>query len=410
MDSIITRIIKDSSLTVDEKVEKVVTSLNALPDKGVDASVQLILHANDLASATYPANYLALLPNVRSKKRQAIEHILDHKENILVAATNLIKGMPDDIIDHIIAMYLTDRSMPGIRDLIFEVAQYFPEKLHKHKAEINEEYIQEAVLSGGPDQWVNDIVDRYRKSSDHFYLTQLACFRTNKAIDALLTLLPDVPEEEQEDVASYIESSGVFPDTRLASIYFKQYRGYVVTREESPHFMGGDFPYPVPKCPFTDIPANRILTLDPAHLDLNLDSPYNPTFFWYEGQHPPDYVYVQFTENGIKGLMTPMTEGQTGTDLIPGELALKLEKVPYKPGRSGPIYPGFSNHQVGGYPSLIRFECFPRCPLCSKGMNFLVSIDSGMTPFGKLLFNGILYGFWCDTCFVSCTHRQTGED
>ncbi|MBJ7297453.1 MAG: hypothetical protein JHC73_14305, partial [Dolichospermum sp.] len=169
-------------------------------------------------------------------------------------------------------------------------------------------------------------------------------------------------------------------------------------------------PYPVPKCPVTDTPANRILTLDISQLDLDLESGYNPSFFWYESGYSPGCIYVQFTEKGIKGLMTPMTDGEVGNDLIPGELALKLEEYPLKSGRSGIANPGFSNHQVGGYPNWINFESFPRCPICSQGMKFLVSIDSGMTPFGKLGFNGILYGFWCDPCAVSCTCHQSDDD
>jgi hypothetical protein len=104
-----------------------------------------------------------------------------------------------------------------------------------------------------------------------------------------------------------------------------------------------------------------------------------------------------------------MTDQKGGTDLIPGNLALQLEEYPFQRGYGGIALPGFSRHQVGGYPSWIQFERFPRCPICSQGMKFLVSIDNGMTPFGRLKFEGILYGFWCDECSVSCTYRQTED-
>jgi len=39
-------------------------------------------------------------------------------------------------------------------------------------------------------------------------------------------------------------------------------------------------------------------------------------------------------------------------------------------------------------------------------MMSLASIDSGLTPFGRLGFEGILYGFWCDACAISETRRQ----
>ncbi len=88
---------------------------------------------------------------------------------------------------------------------------------------------------------------------------------------------------------------------------------------------------------------------------------------------------------------------------------MKLEEYPIKYGRGDLAVPGYSYHQVGGYPQLMKWKSFPKCPVCG-GMKFLVSIDSGMTPFGRLGFNGILYGFWCDDCAVSCTYHQNYDD
>jgi hypothetical protein len=39
-------------------------------------------------------------------------------------------------------------------------------------------------------------------------------------------------------------------------------------------------------------------------------------------------------------------------------------------------------------------------------MRFVASVDSGLTPFGRLGFRGILYGFWCDTDAVADTRHQ----
>ncbi|WP_414552400.1 hypothetical protein [Anabaena sp. CCY 0017] len=406
----IEKILNNSLLSVDEKVEKTTKELNVLSDRGVAEAIELILNINDPAKATYPANYLALLPNLKQEKKQVVEQIINDKKDLLIAVTNLVKDLPDDVINKLITEYFQDPESSDLYNIIFEVAQFFPEKLQPFASQIDDEYLQELILPGGSDSWVNDLVNNYGEDEDPEHLKALAYFRTDKALDALITLSKTIPEEYLADVYAYIESSGVFADSRLASVYFKNYRGYVVSRDESPHYMGGSFPYPVPKCPVTDTPANRILTLDISQLDLDLKSSYNPSFFWYESGYSPGCIYVQFTENGIKGLITPMTDGEVGTDLIPGELALKLEEYPLKYGRGGTATSGFSNHQVGGYPNWINFERFPRCPVCGQGMKFLVSIDSGMTPFGKFGFNGILYGFWCDPCAVSCTYHQSDED
>ncbi|MCP2728230.1 hypothetical protein [Limnofasciculus baicalensis] len=410
MDYAIADILIHSSLTVDEKVEKTTEILNSFPDRGVSEVINFILNTDNPAAATYPANYLALLPNLQREKCQIVEHILNHRQDLMIAAVNLIEDMPDAVIDRLIDEYFKNPSAPDMRSILFEVAIYFPERLHKFASLITDKRISEVLLPGAPDSWVDDLVSQYRQDQNPDILKSLGWIRTEKALNALFTLARTVPKENLGDIYAYIENSAVFPDTRLASIYFKNYRGYVVSRDESPHQMGGKFPHPVPKCPVTDIPANRILTLDVTQLDLDIKSKYNPSFFWYEGSHPPGYIYVQFKENGIRGIMTPMTDGEVGVDLIPGELALKLEEYPLKYGCGSSAVSGYSNHQVGGYPRLIRFERFPRCPICGKGMRFLVSIDSGMTPFGKLEFEGILYGFWCDECAVSCTCRQTHDD
>ena len=55
--------ILSSSLSVDEKVEEITKVLSSLPDQGVTRAVDCIMHAKNLAQATYFANYLALLPN-----------------------------------------------------------------------------------------------------------------------------------------------------------------------------------------------------------------------------------------------------------------------------------------------------------------------------------------------------------
>ena len=402
-------ILQNPKLTVDEKEQQITQFIHSLPDKEISDFIKYIVNSDDPIAANYLANYLSLLPNYIQDKRQIVEQAIGQKQHLLSAVVNLVKDLPDDLLEQLTNSYFQNPSSSDLYNIIFEIAQFFPEKLHKFANQIEDKYLQQAILTGGRDRWVDELVGSYQKDQDSEHLQALGWFRTDKAIDALLSLAPTVPEEDLEDVYAYIESSGVFPDTRLASVYFQNYRGYVVSREESPHHMGGSFPYRVPKCTFTDTPANRILTLDTSQLDLDLESPHNPTFFWYEGEHPPDCIYVQFTEEGIIGLMTPMTEGEVGTDLIPGELALKLEEYPCKYGRGMAAIPGFANHQVGGYPPLIRFERFPRCPLCGQGMQFLVTIDSGMTPFGRLGFTGILSGFWCDPCSVSCTYRQTDE-
>ena len=39
-------------------------------------------------------------------------------------------------------------------------------------------------------------------------------------------------------------------------------------------------------------------------------------------------------------------------------------------------------------------------------MRYLVTVDSGPTPYGRMGFDGTLYGFWCDGCQISTAVHQ----
>ncbi len=395
----------DPSLTVDERLEKIIEQLRSLPDRGVAKALQFILTTDSAAAATYPANYLALLPDLLKEKCQAVEHIRK-KKNLMIAAVNLIKEMPTDVIDRLITDYFENPSAEGMYSIIFEIATHFPSRLHKFAKRIEDKSILQAIRPGGPDTWVDEMVESYLRGADPAILKELSKFHTDKALEALLNLNSRIPDKDHEDFYMYIENSGVFPETRKASVHFKTYRGIVVQRDRSSHHMGGSFPFGVPKCPICEKTANHILTLNATELNFDLESGHNPSFFWFQCPHPAEFLFVHFKDDGIECLMDPMTDGDVGTDLIPGDLALLLVEHPNQFGRGLEAIPGFANHQVGGYPPWVRLERFPRCPLCQKGMRFLASIDSGITPLGYLAFEGILYGFWCDTCAVSATRCQ----
>ena len=299
--------LQDSSLTIKKKEEEISKLLNSKPQKGVPEAVNFMLNTNNSSAASFPANYLALLPNFKVEKCQVVEHILNNQRDLILSVINLVPDMPDRIITRLLNEFFQDSSNSDMFNAAFMIATYFPDKLQalsKQVEGIQDDYfkseIQTLMLPGSSDDKVSTLLQNYHKDGDPETLRTLAWIRTPKALDTLLTLVPEIPEEERADVFAYIESSGVFPGSRLASIYFKTYRGYIVSRDESPHHMGGRYPYSVPMCPVTNVAATRILTLNTSQLDLGLKSPYHPTFFWYEGSHPPYSLYVQFTENGTK--------------------------------------------------------------------------------------------------------------
>jgi hypothetical protein len=51
-------------------------------------------------------------------------------------------------------------------------------------------------------------------------------------------------------------------------------------------------------------------------------------------------------------------------------------------------------------------DLHPRCVPYGTVMRFIASVDSGLTPFGRLGFRGILYGFLCNIDAVTDIRHQ----
>ena len=135
----IKEILDSSSFSVDEKVEKTTKALSALPNRGVAEALELMLNIEDSAKATYPANYLALLPNIEQEKKQVVEQIINNKKSLLIAVTNLVKDLPDNTINQLITEYFQNPESSDLYNIIFEVAQWFPQNLHPFISKINDE-------------------------------------------------------------------------------------------------------------------------------------------------------------------------------------------------------------------------------------------------------------------------------
>ena len=351
---------------------------------------------------------LGLLPDRVDEKSAIVEEAVRSRPELRDDVTLLLRSATAAAVEAAVEEYLRDPDGPGTSALAYEAALYHPQHVRKHRARIDDESVGQALLAGAPDTIVDELVAAYRDDPDPATLRALAAVRTDDSLSALIDLRPHVAEHEHEKLDLYIETSGAFPDTRTASVYFDAYRGFVVPRDESPHHMGAGFGGSVPECPLCETPATRVLSLDAAAtgLDLRLD----PSFFWFSCDcQALDYVYVEFKEGGgIAGLMVPMTDGAPPEPIVPAGSML-LERHPNQHGFGIEIVSGFAMHQVGGYPPWIALARHPFCPRCSLPMRFLAAVDSGATVLGPMGFDGILYGFWCDDDAVSCTTRQGDE-
>ena len=401
--STIENIVHDPSLDVPRKSERIVERLAALPDHGVATAVACLLATDDESVAAFVADYLALIPDAAPDKTRAAER-LSGAGPLVLAAARLVPWLPTSLIDGFIADYL-QQPMPRspLFSVIFEIAAWRPDRLRPHAARIDHPSLRRAMLSGAPETWVADLVDRWHSEHDPEVLDALARIRTPAAAEALLELRDEVDDPDRWEIL--IEMAGRLPNRRGRTSYAPAFLGFVVEQERTTHVMGGAFPGDVPICPVCQAPAERVLTLDAGSLPFQLRK--DPSFFWYTCDCGElDFTTVQIRPEGLRVFFTPQGGPSTGGTLVPGKRGLLIEPHPNQTGVSIDATGGFGRHQVGGPPRWIEPAKHPRCPGCSQPMTFVASIDSGLTPFGRLGFRGILYGFWCDVCAISDTRRQ----
>ncbi|MGB6165067.1 MAG: hypothetical protein WBF75_21360 [Pseudonocardiaceae bacterium] len=362
----------------------------------------------DESVAVFVADYLALIPDAARDKTRAAER-LRGAGRLVLAAARLVPWLPTPLIDGFIADYL-QQPAPGspLFSVIYEIAALRPDRLRPYAARIDHPWLREGMLSGAPDTWVTDLVDRWHDEHDPEVLDALARVRTPAAADVLLALRDEVDDRHHWE--TLIGMAGRLPDGHERSSAAPAFLGFVVKRERTMHVMGGAFPGDVPICPICDAPAERVLTLDAGSLPFRLHQ--NPSFFWYTCDCDAlDFTTVQIRPEGLRVFFTPQGRPSPGGKLVPGgERGLLIEPHPNQTGVSLDAFSGSGRHQVGGPPRWIQPDSHPRCPGCSRPMTFVASVDSGLTPFGPLGFEGTLYGFWCDGCAISDTRPNNIDE
>lgn len=394
----IIHILNNQSIDVDQKSAMMTKYLHALPNNGVNESIDFLMDTDNPTHATYLMNYLSIIPYFSKEKQEIVEYILKEKIDLVIAVVNLVKHMPEETIKLIIDKYLKFPDLPGVIDAFFEVAVYFPHVTRDFESNITDEFVFEALLPGRSDRLVDDLFYEYKKTKHPLFIRYLSRVRTDKSRDLLLKLQNDT--NNKKTLYPYIENSGLFSENMKSCVYDQSYMGFVVSREEGSHYLGDITSVKCSKC---DKEASHIITLNMDELKFDTVSGINPSFFLFDCDCNETYNFVHINDiNNMDSKTTRKT-----TDFVPISSALLLVKHPNQFGRGMDAIPGFANHQVGGYPPWIDIKPFPKCPNCHNGMKFLVSIDSGMTPFGEMNFDGIIYGFWCDICAISTTYLQS---
>lgn len=399
--SAVESLVAEPSLSVPEKSERIARLLGAQPDHGLATAVNTLLTTDDEQVAAFVTDYLALLPGAQQEKARAAERLRMDGAPV-IAAARLVPWLPTALVDGFITDYLEDPNPRSpLFSVVFEIATFWPERLRRHAKRIEHPSLRRGMLSGAPDTWVDDLVARWHDERDPDLLDSIARVRTDRAAQALLDLRDQVGDPQRWE--TLVAMAGRLPDRAGHSLYRPAFLGSVV--ERAAHVMGGPFPGGVPLCPVCAAPAERVLTIDSASIELGLTN--DPSFFWYTCHCGAlDFTTVQLRPDGLRVFYVPQGGPSPGGKLVPGERGMLLEPHPNQAGVSIDATGGFGQHQVGGPPRWIEPDQHPRCPLCGTVMKYVAAIDSGLTPFGRLRFSGILYGFWCDTDAVADTRHQ----
>ncbi len=395
-------IVADRSLSVSQKSERLTNTLYSTPDHGVSSAVEALCNTRDSRLAAFLGDYLALLPGRRAEKNHAAE-CLRRVSDLAGGASRMVPWLTPELLDRFVADYLAkpDKRSP-LYSVMFEIATFFPALLRPRRDAFDSPSLHRGLLSGAPDTWIDDFLSRWRRDREIDAIDSIARFRTPRAADTIAGLRAEVPDREQWEC--WLEMAGRLPNGSSAN-FTPSFLGFVVQQGETPHVMGGTVAGQVPLCPVCQKPAERVLTLAKDAAPFTLHS--NPSFFWYSCDcNQLDFTTVQERGDDRRVFFGPAGSGGPGGHVVPTKCSLELETHPNQVGVSIDVSYGFARHQVGGSPVWIHARALPHCPVCQGIMRFLASVDSGMTPFGRLGFTGMLFGFWCDACAVATTIRQ----
>ncbi|MBX9395822.1 hypothetical protein K4749_20000 [Streptomyces sp. TRM72054] len=394
----------DADLSVTEKSERINGLLAHAGSQGVSLAVECLMDVTDVGLAEYLTSYLELVPDSAADKVRAAERLRGSGAPVQAAA-RLVPWFPESLADAFVQDYLAaaDPQSP-LASVVFSLAVHHPDRVRPHADRIDIDVVRPALLSGAPDELADALLDRWREERDLDDLQALALIRTPHAADLITSVRDDV--DDPEDWEWLMPLAGRLPDTGASAGYGPALMGFVADKGAGPHIMGGEHADDVPLCARCRTPAERVLSLSAAALPQKLTA--DPSFFWFTCDcDEVDVLTVGFTPDRTHVYFSPQGPAAGTARLVPGgERSMVLEQQPNQVGVSMPAIPGRSQHQVGGLPRWPSPETHPICPECGNFMPFLAAMDSGPTVFGPMGFEGLLFGFWCDSCSVSTTRIQ----
>jgi hypothetical protein len=370
----------------------------AAPRAAREQRVQRLMEGGDDAAA---AQLLGLCAGLSAQKAEVARRILA-RDPSSADLLPLIRHLDPELLRSLVVACMGNSARA---ELLLEIARHAPEVVRPHVSAIRDARVLAAARAEAPKEWITPLLEAYEKTGDLEQVRAIGQIRTEAALQCLIGASKVAPAEHLPVFAFALENAGVSPRDRHPSIFFDAFRGYVVSRDESPHHMGPGFPYAVPLCLFCQTPAERLVTLDAGSLE-SFELEVNPTFFWYRcACDTSDHILVRNTDDGLEGVMTAMTDAPVTSSLLASSLF--LEAFPRTSIVGGPARPGAGEHQMGGYPVWIEERRFPIVPGAPRSMGFVGSVDLAATPLGwSTEQRGIVYCFFDHESRISVSLRQ----
>lgn len=223
-------------------------------------------------SLTRAAHVIGQRPGLAKEKNQLAAQIALESPDFLP----LVRHLPAERLDAIVKECVDQAQYA---ELLLEIARHYPAVVRPFADQLEDPQLMAALRAEAPDSWVEHLHAAYTRERNVAYIRSMGQVRTDRACSSLIRASKDAPQEHLEAFQLALENCGVFPDTRLSSIYSDAFRAYVVSCVESPHRMGPNTPFDVPLCLFCQTPAERLLSLDASALGEDYELECNPSFF-----------------------------------------------------------------------------------------------------------------------------------
>lgn len=180
----------------------------------------------------------------------------------------MVPWLPDDLLDGFVADYLAiGDPTTQMSSVIYSMGVHTPERLRPFQDQIKADRVLLALVSGAPDETVDELTTAWRSDGDLELLFELALVRTDYALARVRSLRQELDQSLWEMLVTL---AGGLPHREGMASYQPVFLGFAAPAGESPHVVGGSAVGEVPICPICSVPTAPLLELKADALPYGL--------------------------------------------------------------------------------------------------------------------------------------------